>query len=170
VEGVPSLGSRLPILPRNALGRDIRTGAELNTAIDRWNNLPSCGNAIPAPFPCNPDANPPGSAARVLLAHTDPNQTFGDWFNSLDLRVTKTFDINERQRFQFIGEVFNIFNITNIRGFFATNYSGFNGNISTLDPANPGKLSPAGQRISTAGGFFGSGGPRAFQFAARYSF
>jgi hypothetical protein len=167
---VPSLGSRLPILQRNALARDIKTGADLNAAIDLWNALPSCGNAIPAPFPCNPDSHPPGDPARALLAHTDPNQDFGDWFNSLDLRLTKSFSITERQNLQFIGEVFNIFNITNIRGFFNTNYSGFNNIISTFDPANPGKLSPVGKPISTAGGFFGSGGPRAFQFAVRYTF
>jgi hypothetical protein len=167
---VPSLGSRLPILPRNALGREIKTGAELNAAIDLWNSLPSCGPALPAPFPCNPDPNPPGSPLRTLLAHTNPNQTFGDWFNSLDIRLTKSFSIGERQQLQLIGEVFNIFNITNIRGFFNTSYSGFNNNISTFDPTNPGKLSPVGTRISTAGGFFGSGGPRAFQFAARYTF
>ncbi len=164
---VPSLSSRLPILPRNALGREIQTGAELNAVIDVWNSLASCGNAIPAPFPCNPDSHPPGDPARVLLAHTNPNQTFGDWFDSLDLRVTKSFSITERQGVQLIGEVFNIFNITNIRGFFNTNYSGFSNVISTFDPAHPGKLSPVGAPISTAGGFFGSGGPRAFQFALR---
>jgi hypothetical protein len=167
---VPSLGSRLPILPRNALGREIRTGADLNKAIDRWNTLPSCGNAVPAPFPCNPDPHPAGSPARVLLAHTDPSQTFGDPFNSLDLRLIKRLEITERQNLKFIAEVFNVFNITNIRGFFNTNYSGFNNVISTVDPAKPGVLSPVGKPISTAGGFFGSGGPRAFQFAVRYAF
>src|SRR5947209_8274080 len=42
---VPALNARLPILRRNALGREISSGAELNTAIDLWNSLPVCSGA-----------------------------------------------------------------------------------------------------------------------------
>jgi hypothetical protein len=41
------------------------------------------------------------------------------------------------------------------------NYSGFGNVIGTPT---------FGQPITTAGGVFGSGGPRAFQFAARFTF
>jgi hypothetical protein len=147
---VGSLGSRLPILPRNALGRDISNSAELNAAIDLWNSLPACSGVNQVP--CH---------AGGALAHVASGLKFGDDFNSLDLRVTKTWTFFENQKFQFMGEVFNLFNITNIRGFNNNNYSGFANDITQPNFNQP---------LRTAGGFFGSGGPRAFQFAVRYSF
>ena len=74
----------------------------------------------------------------------------------------------------FIGEVFNLFNTTNILGVSNTNYSGY-ANVLVRDsntPTDPGYLhsSSFGQAVTTAGGVFGSGGPRAFQLAARFSF
>lgn len=151
---VPGLSARLPILARNALGGDIKTGAELNSVINQWNNLGPCLDTDPLPrtSPCRV-----GSA----LAPVDPNLRFGDGFNALDLRVTKAFVIGERHRIEAIGEVFNLFNITNIRGFNRANFSGFNNNITSPEFNRP---------VRTAGGFFGSGGPRAFQLAVRYSF
>lgn len=142
-------GSRLPILPRNSLGRDIQNGSQLNDAIATWNGLPTCA---PGVFPCN---------TGVILPLVDPTLRFGDDFNSLDLRASKVFTWQERHKFELIGEVFNLFNVTNIRGFNRANYSGFDNNITSMSFNAP---------LSTAGGFFGSGGPRAFQFAIRYSF
>ncbi len=147
---VPALNARLPILPRNALGREISNGAQLNAAIDAWNALPACSGVNQVP--CHSGA---------ILAHVNSNLKFGDDFNSLDLRVTKTWTLFNEQKLQFIAEVFNLANVTNIRGFNNNNYSGFNNDITSPN---------FNQRLSTAGGFFGSGGPRAFQFALRYSF
>jgi hypothetical protein len=147
---VPALSSRLPILRRNALGRDISNGAELNTAIDLWNSLPACNGVNQVP--CHSGA---------ILNHINPNLKFGDDFNSLDLRLTKTWSFREQNKLQFIAEVFNLGNITNIRGFNNNNYSGFLNDITSPEFNKP---------LSTAGKFFGSGGPRAFQFALRYAF
>jgi hypothetical protein len=73
-----------------------------------------------------------------------------------------------------IVEVFNLFNVTNILGASVKNYSGY-ANVLVRDaaePIDPGYLrsSSFGEAINTAGGVFGSGGPRAFQFAVRTTF
>ena len=99
---------------------------------------------------------------------------FNDNFNSLDLRLSRKFLFNERISLEPIVEVFNLFNITNVLGVSNVNYSGFS-NVLIRDsnnPADPGFLrsSAFGQPVTTAGGVFGSGGPRAFQFAARFIF
>ena len=138
---VPALNARLPLLPRNALAREIRTGAQLNAVIQRFNA---------AHFPGAP-----------TLAPVNPNLNFGDDFNSVDVRVTKSIFYKDRYKAELIAEVFNLFNVTNIRGFNNNNFSGFNNDVTSPD---------FGRALTTAGGFFGSGGPRAFQFALRLSF
>lgn len=102
-------------------------------------------------MPCDPGCLPPVS----------DTLKFGDSFNSLDLRVTKAIRFGEQHRVDLIAEGFNLFNITNIRGSDRFNIGGFS---NVIDAAN------FNQALVTAGGFFGSGGPRAFQFVARYSF
>ena len=71
-------------------------------------------------------------------------------------------------------EVFNVFNITNVLGVSKSNYSGFANVLvrDSNDQTSAGFLrsSRFGQPVNTAGGVFGSGGPRAFQFAARVIF
>jgi hypothetical protein len=158
---VGSLGGRLPNIPRNALGEQISDGAALNAAIAAYNALPKClasGNTA-GPVPCNQGLLL--NAAGTGPLQVDPKLQFGDDFNSFDMRMTRTFHFTEQHALEAIAEGFNLFNITNIRGTTNRNYSGFNNQID----------SPTfNQRLSTAGQFFGSGGPRAFQFALRYTF
>ena len=71
-------------------------------------------------------------------------------------------------------EVFNVFNAMNILGMSNVNYSGFS-NVLVRDSEHPGtpgflRSSRFGQPVTTAGGVFGSGGPRAMQLAARVAF
>jgi hypothetical protein len=67
-----------------------------------------------------------------------------------------------------------VFNVTNILGFSNTNYSGFTNVLvrDSEDPSNPGFMTSSsfGKPVSTAGGVFGSGGPRAAQLAVRVQF
>lgn len=157
-----SSGSRLPLLPRNALGREIENSNQLNTVINKWNALPAC----PAAFPC---------LAGGTLENVPSGINFFSPFSSLDFRLKKEIPLNERFSLSLAGEAFNIFNETNIRGTSNANYSGRNISISPYQPAQNGEPAQTVQTnfysaVSTAGGFFGSGGPRAFQFAARFTF
>jgi hypothetical protein len=78
---------------------------------------------------------------------------FGDAFLTQDLRVSRDFTLREHWRMTLIGEVFNLFNIGNLSG-------------RTGDLFRAG----FGQPTSRVTQVFGSGGPRAFQLAARVSF
>ena len=80
--------------------------------------------------------------------------SFGDNFQSLDLRLSREFVIRERWRVILIGEVFNLYN--------AANLSGYSGNLTSTVAFGQ----PTGRFTQV----FGSGGPRAFQLGARVSF
>lgn len=80
--------------------------------------------------------------------------SFGDNLQSLDLRLSRNFISRERWRLVLIGEVFNLYNKSNLTG-----YSGDLTNSATFGQ-------PTGRETQV----FGSGGPRAFQLAMRVSF
>ena len=149
-------GSRLPLLPRNALGRDIKNSNQLNAAIDRWNALPSC----PGVYPCN-SGGP--------IAHVPGGVNYFSPFSSLDLRVRKAFTIREGMTLSLIGEGFNLLNQVNIRGTSNANFAGRDISIASFQTTAPTQENFY-KPVNTAGGFFGSGGPRAFQLAARFEF
>lgn len=163
---LPDGSSRVCELERNAGARQFQTGAELNAVLNQIN---AAGGSL-----C-PNADPStGFKPRVLVPLVRDDLRFGDNFSSLDLRVSKLFKIGERFTIEPIAEVFNLFNVTNVLGFSNVNYSGFSNVLvrDSNDPSSAGFLrsSSFGQPVSTAGGVFGSGGPRAFQFAARVTF
>jgi outer membrane receptor protein involved in Fe transport len=151
---LPDASSRISVLQRNAGGRQFKTGAELNGFLTRLN---AAGGVSGQPLP---------------LVRDDAR--FNDNFSSLDLRLSKAFRLGEKARLEPIVEVFNLFNVTNILGVSNVNYSGFS-NVLTRDSNNPNdpgflRSSGFGSPVTTAGGVFGSGGPRAFQLAMKLSF
>ena len=149
-------GSRLPILPRNALAREIKNSDQLNAVINKWNALPAC----PAAFPCNsggPIAQVPGGIS------------FFSPFSSLDLRLKKDFRIADKMTVSLMGEGFNMFNEVNVRGTNNANFAGRNVSIGPVTAGAPIQTNFY-QPDTIAGGFFGSGGARAFQFATRLEF
>jgi hypothetical protein len=151
---LPDASSRIPVLQRNAGGRLFKTGAELNGFLRQLNAA--------------------GGVNRQQLPLVRDDARFNDNFSSLDLRLSKVFRLGEKARLEPIVEVFNLFNVTNILGVSNVNYSGFL-NVLTRDSNNPNdpgflRSSGFGSPVTTAGGVFGSGGPRAFQLAAKLSF
>jgi hypothetical protein len=150
---MPDGMTRIPIVQRNAGGRQFKTAGELNAFIERTN---AAGGIDGVPLPVVSDA------AR-----------FGDRFDSVDLRVSRPFAVGSAQIEPMI-EVFNLFDVTNILGTSNVNYSGYSNVLvrDSDDPSQPGYLmsSRFGRPVTTAGGVFGSGGPRAFQLGLRAQF
>ena len=150
---MPSGQSRIPILQRNAGGRLFESAAELNTFIQ--------------------GVNAAGGIDGELLPLVAEGARFNDSFNSLDIRLSKSFPAGPARIDAFV-EMFNVFDVTNILGTSVVNYSGFANVLvrDSNDPQDPGYLrsSTFGTPVQTAGGVFGSGGPFALQIGARASF
>jgi len=150
---MPGGESRVPVLSRNAGGRQFTTAAELNAFIT--------------------DLNASGGIGNVPLPLVSPDAKFTDSFSSLDIRVSRRFRAGALAIDAF-AEVFNLFDVTNILGTGTVNYSGFVNALvrDSNDPGHPGFLTSSrfGTPVSTAGGVFGSGGPRALQLGARVGF
>ena len=151
---LPDASFRLPGLQRNAGGRLFRTAADLNRYLT--------------------DLNAAGGVGGQPLPLVADDARFNDSFNSFDLRVARPIRLGERARIEPIVEVFNLFNVTNVLGVSNVNYSGFSNVLvrDSNDPSSPVFLrsSGFGRAVTTAGGVFGSGGPRAFQLAVRFTF
>ena len=151
---MPDAQTRIPTIQRNAGGRQFTSASELNAFIA--------------------DTNAAGGIDGVLLPLVSDTARFNDTFSSLDLRVSRPFAVGQTIRIEPMLEVFNLFNTTNILGLTTVNYSGFSNVLvrDSDDPSSPGYLrsSSFGQPVTTAGGVFGSGGPRAMQLAVRVTF
>ena len=151
---MPDASHRVPTLSRNAGAREFQTASELNAYITSLN---ASGGIDGVPLPLV------GEDAR-----------FSDSFDSLDLRVSRRFAVAKSFSLEAIVECFNVFNVTNILGVSKTNYSGFTNVLArdSSEPSDPGFLrsSSFGHALTTAGGVFGSGGPRAFQLGLRAQF
>ena len=94
---------------------------------------------------------------------------FGVSFNSLDLRLTKAFQFNERRSLQFTSEVLNLPNVASIHGFNNNNYSGFR-NALTNDPLKPTILPSPQHADPHCWRVLRLLGALAFQFALRCRF
>jgi hypothetical protein len=148
---MPDASTRVPTLSRNAGGRQFENGAELNSYLRGLNDA--------------------GGIDGLLLPLVRDDARFSDSFRSLDVRVSRAFALGGRRSLEAIAEVFNLFNVTNVLGVSSRNYSGYSNVLArdSQDPSSRGYLTSSsfGQAVTTAGGVFGSGGPRAFQLGLR---
>ncbi len=151
---MPDGQTRIPTIQRNAGGRRFESAGELNAFITQTNAA--------------------GGVNGVLLPLVSDDARFNDAFTSLDFRLSRPFAVGRTVRVEPMLEVFNLFDTTNSLGLTTVNYSGYSNVLvrDSDDPASPGYLrsSAFGKPVTTAGGVFGSGGPRAMQLAVRVTF
>ncbi|MGD1097078.1 MAG: hypothetical protein ABSB35_34470, partial [Bryobacteraceae bacterium] len=91
-----------------------------------------------------------------------PDYQFGDPTFSQDFRLSRKFVFKEHYTFTLLGEVFNAFNIANLKG--------YNFNLDNVAATPAAQTFAFGQPTQRALQTFGSGGPRAFQFGGRFAF
>jgi hypothetical protein len=152
----------LPGTGPGAIGRSVRSVDEINALISAYNS--SIGS-LPNTTACSFDA-----ALRCDLYDQEVfriaplplgTKIGGDSLISQDLRLTKTISFSEKYRLQLIGEVFNMFNISNL-----VNVNDLVLPIEGTPASDITTLRPTQRSTSV----FGTGGPRAFQFGARFVF
>ena len=165
----------LPGLKWNGFGRGV-SAEDVRTAVEKHNaDVISRAKAVPANATaaqiaqCTVFVN----GTRMCGARTPQNQVIpliqlpatvanGDPFFSQDVRLTRIITVREKLRISLIAEGFNVFNFANL--------SGYSSGLNAL--AAPGQVQQAtfGQPSNRVNQIFGTGGPRAFQFAARVTF
>ena len=149
VNGVSLLGdgntrAPLPGIPINGINRGYGK-ADVEKAVANWNQSyagkkDALGKAIP----------------QLTLPS---NYSLGDSFNSEDVRLTKSLTFKERYKISVFGECFNVLNRANLGG-----------RSLNLDQVQANQTYSFGQATNRVGQVFGSGGPRAIQVGARFSF
>jgi len=137
---------RLPVVGRNVGSRELRTGADVNRAIDAFNSNSALVLAHGGP-----------------IAHVDPNVKLTNSYFTVALRVSKRWMLGETKHLEIGTDIFNLFNHTNVRGLSGANSSGLQNNIES-----PNFGRPLG--ITAGGGVFDPGAARAFQLMARFTF
>ncbi|HEX6897390.1 MAG TPA: hypothetical protein VF146_19055, partial [Bryobacteraceae bacterium] len=101
-----------------------------------------------------------GSAIKAIALPAD--YELGDPLFSQDFRLTKIFSYKERYRLNIFAEMFNAFNIANL--------SGYSASLDTKNANPAAQVYAFGQPTQRVVQTFGSGGPRAVQLGARFSF
>lgn len=157
----------LPGTEINSFGRGMNTD-DIRRLVDAYNA------SVPAPrdtalAQIGRDKRDVTGAAYPYIVLPD-NFSSGDSFLAHDLRVTRIVSITEKVKLNLIAEGFNILNIANLGG-----YSGSLASAAYIRPTataagRPNPNNTFGQPTSRVSPIFGTGGPRAFQFAARLSF
>ena len=159
--------SYLPGTGTGSVGRQANSVSALNALITAYNaSIPNLGDDCGEDSPTGRcDSNFPGFGDPLVRLALLPEgtQIGGDSVISQDLRVTKTFSFSENLKLDLIGEVFNVFNIANLTHPAAITLSDEGESPDVIKNIVHG---PSARTNSV----FGTGGPRAFQFAAKFRF
>src|SRR5262249_24347820 len=160
LSGTGSFFSYLPGVGPGQVGRKFNSLPDLNKAIRNYNqNRSKFAASVVGGVPFDPF----GTELREL-AELPPGTYIGsDSVISQDIRLTKRFRFSEKKSLDFITEVFNLFNVANLTNF-SDNVIPAKDDIS--DPSQFTVFRPT-QR---ANNIFGTGGPRSFQFALKFTY
>jgi hypothetical protein len=159
--GTGSFFSYLPGTKPGQIGRDIHSVSKLNEIIRNYN---SNRNQFAAQIIHGVPFDPFGTELRALAELPSDTQIGGDSILSQDLRITKSFRMTEHTKLDFIAEVFNLFNIANLTDVADTVIP------AAEDAASPGFEFTSLKPTQRASNIFGTGGPRAWQFAVKFTF
>ena len=142
------------VTQHNTLGRNLNA-AELRNLVDAYNaSVEERTQRVTNPDGSVTVIRPRTPFNQVINPITLPQQfSSGDSFITQDIRLTRKVNLNEAATLSLIAEVFNVFNVANLSGY-----------SNVVNQVN------YGQPAARAGQVFGSGGPRAFQFAAMLQF
>jgi hypothetical protein len=162
----PPFTARVPSnidLNGDGTGGDLLPGLEidsLNRGVSK-DELRRLVNEFNVRFAGTQDARGATIPPLILPADFD----FGDSFQSHDVRLSKSFTFAERYSIQGLFEVFNLFNNANLTGYSTRLDQG-----ALVNGVIVPRTANFGQATGRVGQNFGTGGPRAFQFGARFSF
>jgi len=164
-DGISSF--RLPGLDVTTFGWSA-DASDIRRLVDQYNaKYPAPANVALRDIPkANRDAQ--GRAyPYIILPSSFANN---DSFMTHDLRLSRTFKIRETVKLQLNAEGFNVFNIANLTGFTTTLDAYVRPSVTGGTPTLPSTGLLFGQPTARVSAIFGTGGPRAFQVAARLSF
>jgi len=175
IEGDGTFTFRLPGTKIGSFGYELNA-SDIRRLVDQYNaSIPAPKDTPIAAIPIGAQRDAIGtSLPYIVLPDKFSN---GDSFMTHDLRLTRTISITEKIKLLLIGEGFNIFNVANLTGFSGTldayvrptASKAANGTITITAPGRNPNFN-FGQPTGRVNAIFGSGGPRAFQIAARLNF
>jgi hypothetical protein len=139
-------GSLLPGTHRGSLGRDVGSVEKLNSLIRQYNTT-RAGKPLPR-----------GGLSPYIVELPD-STTFGKAFVSQDLQLTKIVKIKERLSAELTGQMFNLFNVSNLVGAAGLPTSAFSGVLTTINAASNGQ--PTGFTLASSGSLMNAAGSRA---------
>ncbi len=176
VDGDGAFVYRLPGTGVISFGNGL-SASDIRKLVDAYNaSIPAPKDTPAVLIPKGPQRDAIGTILPYIVL--PDNFSSGDSFLTHDLRLARTVSITEKVKLHLIGEGFNIFNIANLTGFSGA-LNGYVRPTATLNTTTgaititaPGRNPDFtfGQPSGRVNAVFGSGGPRAFQLAARLSF
>jgi Carboxypeptidase regulatory-like domain len=165
IDGDGTFTFRLPGTGVSSFGYNM-SADDIRRLVDQYNaSIPAPKDTPLTGIPIGPQRDAIGTALPYIILPI--NFQPDDSFLTHDLRVTRNFKITEKVGLNLIGEGFNIFNIANLNGYGGT-LNAYVRPTATAAGRNPDFT--FGQPTGRVSPVFGTGGPRAFQLAARLSF